>query len=173
MQMGYDFYITPEEYARAAANGIKANTLEVRVRCLGWDKERAMTTPPRRVSDHSAWHALAESNGISKHLFRVRVNRNGWSPERAATEPLTTKDRRRELVLQAKSYQLKYPPEVLARAAANGVRPDTFYARIHRGWDVDRAADTPLISPEQKGRNRVQWLRERGLDPSASVFQKR
>ncbi|AIQ54530.1 hypothetical protein R70331_25420 [Paenibacillus sp. FSL R7-0331] len=170
--MGYDFYITPDDYTRAAANGIKANTLETRVRCLGWDKERAVTTPPRRVADHSAWHSLAESNGISKHLFRARVNQHGWSPERAATEPFTTTDRRRELVSQAKRYQLKYPPAVLARAAANGVQPDTFYHRIYLGWDVDRAANTPLITAEQKGRNRVQWLRQRGLDPSALTFRK-
>ena len=41
MRNVYDFYITPEEYKRAAENGIRKAALEARIRKLGWDKERA------------------------------------------------------------------------------------------------------------------------------------
>ncbi|WP_261795499.1 hypothetical protein [Bacillus licheniformis] len=41
----YDFYITPEEFAQAEANGICKDTLIWRVRRQGWSKQRALTEP--------------------------------------------------------------------------------------------------------------------------------
>lgn len=79
-------YITPEEYEAAAAHGISARTLNLRIRTYGWPKDRALTEPVQQRTDWSEWHAVAEVNGISLITFRTRIYR-GWTPERAATEP--------------------------------------------------------------------------------------
>lgn len=86
--MGYDYYITPEEYERAASYGVDGFTLERRVRLLGWKKERAITTPIRKITNRKHWVKIAEANGIKYHTFMTRVNTWGWDMERAATEPI-------------------------------------------------------------------------------------
>jgi len=77
-------YITPEEYEAAAAHGISARTLNLRIRTYGWPKDRALTEPVQQRTDWSEWYAVAERNGIARVTFQVRVHR-GWPPERAAT----------------------------------------------------------------------------------------
>lgn len=79
-------YITPEEYEAAAAHGISARTLNLRIRTYGWPKDRALTEPVQQRTDWSEWYAVAERNGIARVTFQVRVHR-GWPPERAATVP--------------------------------------------------------------------------------------
>lgn len=79
-----NIYITPDEYAAAAARGISKKTLELRVRTYGWPKERAITEPVQPRTDWSEWYAVAAENGIAPLTFRTRIYR-GWPPERAAT----------------------------------------------------------------------------------------
>jgi len=79
-------YITPEEYEAAAARGISARTLNLRIQTYGWPKERALTEPPQRRTDWDHWYEVADRHGIARQTFRARVYR-GWPPERAATEP--------------------------------------------------------------------------------------
>ena len=50
MRNVYDFYITPEEYKRAAENGISKQCLEVRIRSLGWTKFRALNEKPLKFN---------------------------------------------------------------------------------------------------------------------------
>lgn len=89
--MSYDFYITPEEYEEAEKNGVNRKTLSHRVRNSGWDKRRAIETPPRQFIDRKYYAALAESNGIKRSTFQNRVNTFGWDMEKAATTPLISK----------------------------------------------------------------------------------
>jgi len=157
----YDFYLSPEDYDTAAGNGIKAHTLEVRIRQLGWSKDKALNTPPRVVSDWSAWHAVAEKHSISKHLFRHRVNSCGWTPERAASQPMTTTADRKRLIKQAKAVQVKFDSDLLQQAEQNGIQANTFYARVRRGWDPERAASEPLWTASENGTASVRKIRER------------
>ena len=43
------WYITPDDFERAAKNGINKDTLRQRVRTLGWDIERAIKSPLKKV----------------------------------------------------------------------------------------------------------------------------
>lgn len=62
-------YITDDDYARAAANGIKHKTLDRRIRNLGWPKERAITEP---IMKRDGFTARAMANGISKSTYQGR-----------------------------------------------------------------------------------------------------
>ena len=42
------WYITPDDFERAAKNGINQDALRQRVRTLGWDIERAIKTPLKK-----------------------------------------------------------------------------------------------------------------------------
>lgn len=79
-------YISPDDYAAAAARGISARTIKSRIRLYGWPKERALTEPPQRRTDWDHWYEVADRHGIARQTFRARVYR-GWPPECAATVP--------------------------------------------------------------------------------------
>ncbi len=71
----YDYYITPAEYELAARNGVSRELVNHRVRGLGWDKDRAVITSPRKTTIHRKWLEIAAKNGISKRLYFKRVYR--------------------------------------------------------------------------------------------------
>lgn len=155
----YDFYITPEEYSAAAVAGISKALLEDRIRGMGWSKQKAMTTPPRKTVRHSdELKALAKQNGVTDRQFRHRVTRLGWDPQRAASTPITSIERRREIIKHAKTFQQKYSSELLKLAEANGIKLDTFYMRVFRGWDPQRAATESKWSDQKKGQMRAEKL---------------
>ena len=83
----YDYYITDEEYAIAKKNGISKHTLNYRIRQMGWDKEKALTKPPRKYTDRAKQIEIAKSNGISKTTFYDRLA-DGWKVEDAYTVPV-------------------------------------------------------------------------------------
>ncbi|MCM3747432.1 hypothetical protein M3223_08700 [Paenibacillus pasadenensis] len=146
----YDFYITPEEYAQAAANGISGQTLEVRIRQHGWSKQRALTEPVnRRHYKHPAYDQFkdqAEQNGIPPRVFGVRLG-NGWAPERAATYPYRPRSLGNERIVEYGRARSKYPAELIERAAANGISRTTFICRVRdSGWDPEVAATRPLMT---------------------------
>lgn len=89
--MSHYFYITPEEYTEASMNGIDARTLNVRVRYLGWKKEKAMTVPVRERKNRKEWAEIAAGNGIKYSTFISRISKCGMSEEEAATKPLQDK----------------------------------------------------------------------------------
>lgn len=78
--MEHWFYITPEEYAKAEEIGIKPAMLDRRIRAQGWTKQKALTTPPRKITNRAAWWAVAKQNGLKYDTFMNRV-KSGWSEE--------------------------------------------------------------------------------------------
>ena len=88
-----DFYITPDDYLSAEKNGVRGPLLEVRIRSLGWDKERAMSEHPQKKKGRipSNYIQLEEQNGIQYNTLRYRVHQLGWDYERAATQPQISK----------------------------------------------------------------------------------
>lgn len=165
----YDYYIAPEEYAAAAANGISRQTLNVRIRVHGWDKQRAMSEPPQARTPRE-WRKVAEANGIKADTFYARVNRMGWDEERAATTPLHPNPQ--ELAAAARR---KIPKKLYERAAANGIPRSTFVSRIYQsGWDRDRAATEPVWTKQQVDAYGLRRYKERyGDNPMRDLFPHR
>lgn len=143
------YYITPEEYEIAAQNGVSPALLEVRIRSLAWDKERAITTPPHTKKRlNKKWVEIAQENGICYNTFRYRVNRLGWDEERAATQPL------QDRAAQAKKAYEKsreYPAELKELAITNGIPERTFHRRMKDGWDLIEAATKPPMTHSEIG----------------------
>lgn len=143
-------YITPDDYILAAANGISAAALELRVRVYGWEPERAATQPLRTQEDRSQWREIAEQNGITPDAFYRRINQYGWEIDRAATEPLIPTA---ESIRRSAETRRKYPVEWFALADKHGITPALFRERVQvRGWDYNRAATEPKMSKSESGR---------------------
>lgn len=140
----YNIYITPDEYDAAAANGISANLLNQRVRAHGWDKARAISTPPRPIVSRKRWLDLAAQNGISYKTMYYRVRHMGWDWDRAATTPPLS---RADVVERLTSGMERHDPEMLELANKNGIPLTTYRSRVRRnGWDPLRAATTPTMT---------------------------
>lgn len=149
MVADYSFYITPEEYAQAAENGISPQVVDVRVRSLAWNKSRAISEKPqhkRRLPEK--WIRLAAGNGICYRTFLYRVNVLGWNYERAATQPL--QDRKKQATAARESGRV-YPIEIIDLAKGNGINYDTFRQRIRSGWNMKDAATRPTMTPREIG----------------------
>ncbi|WP_020615760.1 hypothetical protein [Paenibacillus daejeonensis] len=144
-------YITDEEYAKAAANGIKRDTLNTRIWQHNWDMDKATTKRPQKQIKHSEhYKAMARSNGITETMYRVRVKQYGWTPQRAATEPPGHPESRKAAIKAAHAARGKYPKELLEEAASNGIARDTFYCRIKRGWPPEEAARHPPLRRQKQ-----------------------
>lgn len=82
-----DLIITEADIQRAATIGVTDKMLRSRVKNGGWDKERAITTPPNAPKHvGNPWVKVAKENGISESAFKERVKR-GWTSQKAATTP--------------------------------------------------------------------------------------
>lgn len=155
----YDFYITPDEYDIAEENGIRKELLEVRIRTLGWSKQRALNEKPivfNRLSKE--WINIAKSNGICYSTFKYRVNWLKWNVEIAATKQLQN---RRNQAKMAHECSRKYPKHLKELAIKNGIKERTFYNRLKSGWSLKEAATIPVMNYREIGlltknkRNRI------------------
>ena len=154
MRNPYGWYITPEEYETAAANGISSSTLEARIRRLGWPKERAITEPPRKSKITREIVELAQRNDIPYQTLYWRIYA-GWAPERAATEPVAD---RAERVRRAHDARRKIPADLVDLAKRHGIKYVTLYKRVSEmGWDPVTAATTPIMTKSEAGK--IGWKR--------------
>lgn len=147
--LDYEYYITPEEYDQASANGIIRQTLESRIRITAWEKKRAIETPPnKKQMIDKKWREIAENNGICYSTFKHRVNQLDWDVERAATQPLQDRSNQAK---KANEASRKYPVEYIELAKKNGIHYDTFRGRVKKGWSLERAATQPTMAKREIG----------------------
>lgn len=130
-------WLTDEEYARAAANGINRKRLQSRVYDFDWDVEEAITASIGTVRHeykrkHGDWQKTALKNGINIGTFYSRL-KLGWTYQDAATKPPRQKGKTEKAWLNI--------------AKKNGIGYQTFISRIRtQKWDMERAATTPVIN---------------------------
>lgn len=145
----YSFYITPTEYEQASMHGVDPQSLDRRVRLLGWDKNKAINTPIRNQTGRKYWAQIAMQNGIGYQTFMNRVNTRGWDEERAATLPL--QDRKAAAAKATEAIRI-IPSETLRLAEENGIAYHTLRMRLKRGWDTGRAATEAVWTNKEAGR---------------------
>ena len=115
----------------ARKNRIKEHVYYGRLR-MGWDIERAATTPVNKNKNKEIYQKC-EENGISYALYRRRI-RNGATEEEA---------------LQGRKNK-KYSKELVELAKSNGISYHLFCERVNElGWDIEKAATIP---PNKKNR---------------------
>ena len=121
------FYITPEDFEKAKENGIPKDTVLTRVRMLGWDVDRAITKPPRKIRKFTKEEIkIMEENGIGRNTAVCRL-KYGWTLEEAISRP------------KKPGRQYIYPEWVYEEANKNGIAYGTVNSRIKDGWDMKRA----------------------------------
>lgn len=143
----YCYYITPKEYEIAESNGISKDTLEIRVRRLGWRKNKAITTPTQKRRHNDKYVIIAKENGIDSRYFWKRVSR-GMTLEQAATTPVKT---RRECIEKLNKGKHKYPKDVVKKAFDNGICYSTLVYRVNNGMTLEEASTKPITSNYEKG----------------------
>src|SRR5699024_10771102 len=147
----YDYYITPEEYEIAEQNGISRVLLDKRVRDLLWDKETAITKPPK-TQDYSLskYADIAEQNGIHCNTFFTRV-RSGMPPEKAMMKPL--QDKKKWGKEMSRRRNKRYPNFVYEKIKEIGLTASNFHQRILTGrYTIYEACTIPKRTREQCAR---------------------
>ena len=121
------FYITPEDFEKAKENGIPKDTVLTRVRMLGWDVDKAITKPPRKIRKFTKEEIkIMEENGIGRNTAVCRL-KYGWTLEEAISRP------------KKPGRQYIYPEWVYEEANKNGISYSAVNNRIKDGWDMKRA----------------------------------
>lgn len=145
----YQFYITPDEYDKASKNGIRPALLEVRIRTLAWEKDKAINTPPLKFKRiPKEWVEIAKDNGICYSTLKYRTNTLGWDIERAATQPLQDRQAQAKLAYEKSR---KYPKEYVDLAKLNNISLRTFHNRMESGWSLEDAATKPIMTSREIG----------------------
>lgn len=128
------FYITPEDFRIAEENGISKDTLLSRVRKLGWDVDKAITTPVRAKRKFTKEEIKTmEENGVNQNIAANRMYW-GWNLEKAITKP------------KKKGRQYVYPEWVYKEANKNGISYSALGNRIRRGMSLEEACTKKLIT---------------------------
>lgn len=143
-------YITPEDFETAEQNGLSMKLVRERVYNLGWDIDKAISTPKRKIKKDplwAKWRKVASENGVSYQLYSKRVKEWGIDPEVAASTKPMKFDEIHQLAMKAIR---KYDPKLLEIAAKNGISKKLFYRRVsgHK-WDIERAITTPPMSRQE------------------------
>lgn len=77
----------------------------------------------------------AEAIGVDSQNLDRRVRLLGWKKDKAINTPLES--------FTDRSYWSRVAEE-------NGIKYQTFYSRIVRGWSEEKAATTPLVSKQEQ-----------------------
>lgn len=161
--MSHYYYISPEDYKKAAEIGLDEKTVYSRVYQLGWSIQKAITTPKRKRSN-VGWKEMkdiAKRNGVSYQVFYQRIRKYGWSKEKAATTPIM--DVLEVLEINRQKQKRVLTDEQIATARQNGLKLETVYYRMKKlNWTIEDAVSTPTLSQEEicKRANRGRKLKK-------------
>ena len=149
------FYITPEDFEKAKENGIPKDTVLTRVRMLGWDVDKAITKPPRKIRKFTKEEIkIMEENGIDRNTVSCRLN-YGWTLEEAISRP------------KKPGRQYIYPEWIYEEANKNGIAYSTVNSRIKDGWDMKRACTERVKTKQESAeiaRKKLKESREVGIN---------
>lgn len=140
--MTYADILLEEDYVTAERNGIPRKTVYHRVQAGHWPKQRAITEPVKqKAKNGTGWRSYKDTALVCESVFYERI-REGMTPDQAAhTPPKAYQDRKRP------AYTGVFTPEVLATAAANGIKESTAKARVYvYKWTVQDAITIPTGS---------------------------
>jgi hypothetical protein len=56
------------------------------------------------------------------------------------------------ILLRTREARQVIPQELIDKARTNGIRQDTLYHRITRGWDLEKATTLPLIKTGRRSK---------------------
>ena len=92
-------------------------------------------------------YEVAAKNGIKRDTVNERVRRWGWDVDRA----ITTIPKRHNV-----------PKELMEKAKAIGLEPNTVATRLYRGWTMEEACSRP----KKQGRQRLypDWVYEKAKE---------
>lgn len=159
-----DALITKELVQYAKECGTKQGTLYYRVYNLGMDPIEAAEKPARRKRKTVRW----EESGLTveKYLFRKQQDildqdiMEEFNISQTAVNQFKKKHHLSEIDIrnmeQPKAYQSGYvvkydefgkriyPPGVFDLAASHNVSKQTFFSRVHMGWNYEKAATHPV-----------------------------
>lgn len=115
---------------------------------LGWDFERAITTPIKTpqfadVLDNKPLQHVAADVGINPNTLTNRL-KAGMDLDTAIATPV--KEQRGPISFNGRTMTLK------AWADEFGIQDRTLGNRLARGWSVEKALTTPLIVNSEKGK---------------------
>lgn len=124
--------------------GIPRLTLKKRIDNLGWDLERALTTPVAFDGTARPRERLITANGVTKRVSAWAKDLGctpaaitsrleaGWPPERAVTEPVAERPNARLDLAKAEAIRAAYPARSLRQLAAEyGVSKKTVQNIVH------------------------------------------
>jgi hypothetical protein len=130
-------YLSDEDYAIAAKNGISRKYANHRFYIQCWDKERAITTPVNHYK--GLWPKFKNISLVSEPTFNKRI-RSGMSPEKAASTPPLPPGNPNKGTGKIKESHL-------VTAAENGINERTVKARVYAyRWPVELAITVPVGS---------------------------
>ena len=128
------FYITPEDFKIAEENGIPEYVVTTRVRKLGWDVDKAITTPVRTKRKFTEEEIKTmEENGIDRNTASCRL-KWGWTVEEAISKP------------KKPGRQYVYPEWVYKEANKNGISYSALGNRIRSGMSLEEACTKKTIT---------------------------
>jgi len=135
-------YVTEEDFQKAKANGIDYMNVYNRVYNLGWEVDRAITTPIKKESFIAKYRPILQQHGISEAMFYSRIYQLGWDPEKAATTPRRTMSEISRKIWDNKGCLTE---SQIKQAAENGIKHSTLSSRVYRyKWPIERAITEPV-----------------------------
>lgn len=140
-----DLYLYPEDYERAAINGIHNRLLEQRFYSYNWEKERAITQPIPTPTIAPELFAKAERHGISQDQLRWRLNNTDLTNHEAAT--LSKQEMFNRRVTKQSTH---VSPAIKKLAEENDIKYQTVYMRIKKGMNPVKAATMKPLPPRER-----------------------
>lgn len=139
----------------AKANGINPDTYYARLG-RGWSKRRSATEAVRKVDRcfEGSTRRKLRNEGLSQssvYSFRYR------NPETTMTDD--------EIIEEIKRRKARVTLKSMAKTV--GINYDTLLDRLRRGWELEEALKTPLISNRTNGLTRARENRKNKLGQHA------